>query len=406
MKHVLVKSFLMLLSIFSSQRSVKATGMAFSSSSRPSRSDVEDRLKGALWGFFAGDALSAPTHWFYGGERQVIAEYGRPISDYTQPNKYLAGSILNKSNLNGGGRSSAWASTVAAPKTIIGDVINHGKKELWNPNKSIHYHATLQKGENTLEAQIGRVLMRSIVQRNGRFDQDHFQKAYITFMTTSGSHNDTYASTCHRMFFANLVHKQLPPNDCPDNDQHNVDTIDGLVLPTIVALVDPMASSSCASTTRKSKVLEGAATYWGLLVQAAILQADDSAFQESLHQFARQTIGREPNSRIRDSSTMSACYLQQALPGMIDLLSKYTLSRNDLQPVGEKVWEGLLSNANVGGENVHRGSLMGAILGARAGASNLPSQLTQGLYQREALAKEIDDFVAVVVHLLETSVTD
>ena len=364
---------------------------------------MEDRLKGALWGFFAGDALSAPTHWFYGGERQVVAEYGHPISDYTKPNQHLPGSILNKSNLNGGGRSSAWASTVAASKTIVGDVINHGKKELWNPNKSIHYHATLQKGENTLEAQIGRVLMRSIVQTNGRFDQDHFRKAYITFMTTAGSHNDTYASTCHRMFFANLVHNELPPEDCPDNDQHNVDTIDGLVLPTIVALVDPRQSSICAATTRKSRILEEAATSWGWLVQAAILETDDSAFQESLTQFAIQTIGRAPNARVRDSSTMSACYLQQALPGMIDLLSKYTFSRSDVQPVGEKAWQGLVSNANVGGENVHRGSLMGAIFGARAGASNLPFQLTEGLYQRDALAKEIDSFVAAVAPLLETS---
>ena len=32
------------------------------------------------------------------------------------------------------------------------------------------------------------------------------------------------------------VFKKLPPAECPDNDRHNVDTIDGLVLPSVAAL--------------------------------------------------------------------------------------------------------------------------------------------------------------------------
>jgi ADP-ribosylglycohydrolase len=184
---------------------------------------LENRLRGALWGFLAGDALASPTHWYYGGKRQIIEDYGSEITDYTKPHQYLAGSILNKSDLNGGGRSKG-NSGRSLDKTIIGDVINHGKQELWSPNKSIHYHATLQKGENTLEISIARVLMKSIVDNGGTFDEDHFRDAYVKFMTTPGSHNDTYASTCHRMFFANMVFRQLPLKDCPDNDHHNVDS--------------------------------------------------------------------------------------------------------------------------------------------------------------------------------------
>ena len=70
--------------------------------------------------------------------------------------------------------------------------------------------------------------MRAIVAGGGRMDAALFRAQYVEFMTTPGSHNDAYASTCHRMFFHNLVHKKLPPEQCPDNDQHNVDTIDGL----------------------------------------------------------------------------------------------------------------------------------------------------------------------------------
>jgi ADP-ribosyl-[dinitrogen reductase] hydrolase len=183
---------------------------------------MENRLRGALWGFLAGDALASPSHWYYGGRKQIMNDYGAEITDYTKPNQQLAGSILNKSDLNGGGRSKG--DNTKSDKTIIGDVINHGKQELWSPKKSIHYHATLQKGENTLEVSIARILMKSIVENGGQFHADHFRNAYIKFMTTPGSHNDTYASTCHRMFFANLIFRQLPPKDCPDNDHHNVDS--------------------------------------------------------------------------------------------------------------------------------------------------------------------------------------
>ena len=80
----------------------------------------EDRIRGALWGAFIGDALAAPTHWFYGGFRQVAAEYGSPLQGYTKPNLNLSGSIMNKSSTGGGGRGSSSGD-------IIGSVINHGK---------------------------------------------------------------------------------------------------------------------------------------------------------------------------------------------------------------------------------------------------------------------------------------
>lgn len=345
----------------------------------------------------AGDALAAPTHWYYGGKGQVIGEYGHEISEYTKPNTKLAGSILNKSNLNGGGRSSSSWNTKQQQKSIIGDVINHGKQDLWSPNKSIHYHATLQKGENTLEVQLARVLMKSMVKQGGRFDADHFRQAYMDFMTTPNSHNDTYASTCHRMFFANLIHNQLPPDQCPDNDHHNVDTVDGLVLPTIVAMADPTAAAACAAVTRESKVLEGFSNQWGQLVHAALYEPDDAAF-ENIHlaHFAQESIRRLPNPNVSDAHTMSACYLSQSLPGLVDMTAKY-LKPPQNPNHNTNVWHALLANANVGGENVHRGSILGAILGARAGVSQLPPQLMSGLYPHQELAAEIDDFVQAVL---------
>ena len=348
--------------------------------------------------FFSGDALAAPTHWFYGGERQVKAEYGHLLDGYTKPNHELPGSILNKSNLNGGGRSAYAKSKSGQQQTIIGDVINHGKKDLWSPTKQIHYHATLQAGEPTLEAQIARVLMKSIVANDGTFNANHFRQAYIKFMTTPGSHNDTYASTCHRMFFENLVHNKLPPEECPDNDQHNVDAIDGLILPTIAALasaakpsstVDEISkvSAECASVTRRSRLLEQTNAVWSQVVVDSLREASDETVLDTLKNVSKTLIGRSPKPY---RGQISACYLQQSLPTLIDLVQTYIPAQDP--------WHGLLTNANAGGENVHRGSVLGAILGARAGNDALPEKLKKGLVPYDELAQEIDDFVNAVMN--------
>jgi len=167
---------------------------------------------------------------------------------------------------------------------IIGHVINHGKQDLWSSDKNTHYHATLQKGENTLEVQLARVLMKSIVVNKGVFDEDHFRDSYIKFMTTPGSHNDTYASSCYRIYFSNLVNKKLEPKSCPADDGHHIEAIDGLVLPTIVALAvgarpdgtpeqAAALSSACFDVTRKNVVLHEAAAVWGKFIFKSIQPA-------------------------------------------------------------------------------------------------------------------------------------
>ena len=96
------------------------------------------------------------------------------------------GSIMNKSNTGGAGRGGVKGS-------IIGDVINHGKKRYWAPGQSYHYHCTLDAGENTLEAQLVVQLLASVVATGGSFQPDHFRDTYVNWMTTPGSHNDAYA---------------------------------------------------------------------------------------------------------------------------------------------------------------------------------------------------------------------
>jgi len=47
------------------------------------------------------------------------------------------------------------------------------------------------------------------------------------------------------------------------------------------------------------------------------------------------------------------------MPALLDVVAKYNPKRN--------TWTALLANANLGGENVHRGSCLGAILGSQEG---------------------------------------
>jgi ADP-ribosyl-[dinitrogen reductase] hydrolase len=351
---------------------------------RPSRSIIES----ALYAFFAGDALSSPTHWFYGGFPQIQQYYGPTgITGYTKPVLNLPGSILNKSNLAGGGRATP-RDKVNDP--IIGQIINHDKAQYWDPNKNIHYHATLQAGEPTLEAQLARVLMQSIVANAGRFNADHFRRAYVHFMTTPNSHNDTYASTCHRMFFANYYYRKLDPTDCPDNDRHNVDTIDGLVLPTITALAVAgrrdgtllearTAAAATAAVTRKSDTLSTYAAAWGQLIYRVVRE-----------QVPPATAADEMRRELRLTSSnnlMTACYLDSAVPSLLAMISDDTTKQTP-------VWQSLLHNANIGGENVHRGSCLGAILGA---VGQVGDDVTAGLFPQAAIAAEVIAFAAAVV---------
>ena len=47
-------------------------------------------------------------------------------------------------------------------------------------------------------------MTRQMTTDGGVYKADNFREAYMQFMQTPGSHNDTYAATAHRMFFKNL----------------------------------------------------------------------------------------------------------------------------------------------------------------------------------------------------------
>lgn len=77
---------------------------------------VRDRMKGALFGMFVGDAVAMPVHWMY-NLRDLTRDYG-VIKGYVAPKEKMRNSILSLSNTGGAGRGSSEGD-------IIGTVINH-----------------------------------------------------------------------------------------------------------------------------------------------------------------------------------------------------------------------------------------------------------------------------------------
>jgi len=56
----------------------------------------------------------------------------------------------------------------------------------------------------------------------------------------------------------------------------------------------------------------------------------------------------------------------------------------------------LLANSNCGGENVARGMVLGALLGAAHGVKAIPAHLREGLKDSEGIARDVEAFVACV----------
>lgn len=58
--------------------------------------------------------------------------------------------------------------------------------------------------------------------------------------------------------------------------------------------------------------------------------------------------------------------------------------------------EAVLANANRGGENVHSGIIIGALLGAAQGSAEIPKELKEGLADHGRIQEEIENFAAAV----------
>ncbi|MFZ1641133.1 MAG: ADP-ribosylglycohydrolase family protein [Candidatus Contendobacter sp.] len=64
------------------------------------------------------------------------------------------------------------------------------------------------------------------------------------------------------------------------------------------------------------------------------------------------------------------------------------------RPPSDDLEAALIANANAGGDNCHRGAVLGAILGAALGFPAIPERWIRGLQAHAELKEEIDTFIA------------
>jgi hypothetical protein len=188
--------------------------------------DLRARARASMLGHFAGDALGMPTMWFYAPPQDVITAFGEAgVTGYAAPPElHQTNSLM----------ADFWANDREHVREVVGSVILHGKERLWQ-QRNVHYHAGLQAGENTLNAQLLRVLLRSAsgahdeetkgkAEEHGRYDARSWLAAYAEFMTSPGSHNDSYADTAHVQFFYRYS-RGAKLEDCGGDENHSTANI-------------------------------------------------------------------------------------------------------------------------------------------------------------------------------------
>ncbi|XP_063734091.1 uncharacterized protein LOC134861042 isoform X3 [Eleginops maclovinus] len=164
---------------------------------------VQRAVTDALWGMCAADSLSMPVHWYYDVD-DIQRDFRGWIRGFAPPRNTHPSSILSLSNTGGSGR---WSSGPRRPD-VVGRLILHDKLDLWTKSRGdTHYHHGLSAGDNTLNALCSLRVALSLV--SGGFSDVSSPDAraavladYVSFLTTAGSHRDTYAESFHRDFFS------------------------------------------------------------------------------------------------------------------------------------------------------------------------------------------------------------
>ncbi len=322
---------------------------------------------GAWWGAWIGDALAMPAHWYYHSE-WIGRDYGT-FDHYKAPLAKHPDSIFWRSNYQATG-----------PK----DDILHEQAQYWGL-RGVHYHQFLKAGENTLNLKLAMQLAESLHERGG-YDREDYISRYLEFLLTPGNHRDTYVEEYHRGFFKNYAAGK-PPAKCGINDQH----IGGLA--TLVPLIlfyhdNPeqlagVVREHVSLTHKNEDVLAASQAFACLLSRilagASILQALKECgpavhpcFSLPFERWAHT----ESDERVVGRRFSTACYIKDAFPASIYLAVKYE----------GRFREGLQANTLLGGDNCHRGVVIGALLGAAGGVENIPERWIKGLHDHPRLA--------------------
>ncbi|WP_411826472.1 ADP-ribosylglycohydrolase family protein [Luteolibacter sp. AS25] len=303
----------------------------------------EDTFKNAYLGSLVADAASMPVHWYY--DREALRnEYGE-ITNYLPPKNPHTGSILWRSEYNA--------------RNEKGEIL-HDQAQYWG-QRGIHYHQFLTAGENTLNFQLAGELVK-LSEKNGGYNPDEWLAHYIDFMLTPGNHKDTYLEEYHRGFFTKYSQGKAP-RKCSIHDEH----IGGLAqVPALCYVLKELELPELRAAVKEhvglthahANVLRAADTLTRLIFRIH----EGFPLREAIQKEAGDWISgkkadkwsAQPDTHVIGQRFSPACYIAESMPASLYLAWKYH----------EDFDAAITANAMTGGDNCHRGAVVGALLGA------------------------------------------
>ena len=325
-------------------------------------------FQNAFIGSLVADAVSMPVHWYY-NRNAIDSDYGA-FDHFMNPKNPHPDSIL-------------WRSKYET--TNKKDDILHEQSKYWG-QKGIHYHQFLKAGENSLNLKLACELYRTII-KCGEFNIQVWLERYTEVMLTPGWHRDTYAEEYHRAFFKNYSRGKKLSN-CGIKDIH----IGGLSLvPALLAgleALDKTEENYLLDCTQE--LIQGTHTHPVTISTAKdltriLLALNKRAEIRSTLQTLRlsnvplTSIKKwegMPDRKVVGEILSPACYLPESFTAALYFAWKYS---DDFSLA-------ILANAKVGGDNCHRGVVVGSIVGMQTG---IPRKWLQDLVAMEELRCDI-----------------
>jgi ADP-ribosylglycohydrolase len=287
------------------------------------------------------------------------------IENYIDPPSVHPGSILWRSRYE--------------PTEPEFDILG-AQRPYWG-RRGVHYHQFLSAGENTLNLQLLQLTIDDVM-RSREYSRDRAIARYIEFLRNPDGHRDTYVEECHRGFFENL-RRGRSPDQCAVSEKHIGGMVPVIPLWAVLrtigysdeaareAVRDHVAITHAGKLVRRNvdTVLTVAAEVWDGALLADVIAAHSARQDLPGMQGPIARLAADPPERVIGRVFSPACYLDDALPATWYLALRYAGDPR----------AGLIANTMAGGDNCHRGAVLGALFGLECGASGFPEEWVSGL---------------------------
>lgn len=356
------------------------------------------RIRTALMFGFTADALAMPVHWYY-NPADITSAFGEQgVTKMHDPPARHPFDFLEKPQED-----------AMCHKHIVGDVIMRTNGAMWGAEPHTHVHASLRAGQNTLNAEVALLVARAVGDNKGEHSLEKYAEAYIKFMEANPQESkDTYAEQFHRNFFTRLCRGDKW-NGNIGLTGHYAESVGGLVsvLPAVllelavdgdVPRVQKLAREHVKLTHNMDNLLAVSdalvSLVAALLLQdhakpvdvAAAISAVKGVMPES-----QQVLDVAKNKSPRDATAGfggTTCVISQSWPAVLYFLAKFHATPKD----------GLLANANVGGESCHRGFVIGVLLGL---AGQDPHETLHQIHGADLELRDQGEIAAVIDKALQ-----